>query len=784
MKFQKISIGTNVILAFGLFFILFASLFIYLSNYYAHKLAYNATQNNFFQLSQSINAHLNDNYKEIDDIMNILSFDARSHALVRKGKLHPLYPIMKLLLQKHKSFCTLYVLDKNNNMFALIDLGNMGVSRTIFHAPKNAKYLAITAMNNKTGYLFLDANDTIVQKRNLTDSFQMQRMLLYLKAKKQNTMIFTKPYKLFYSKRIGVSFAKKMGENIFCIDMNLESLNNYLANLVQKNIHILLYNSVLKRVYANSAKLKLSKLPKEVENIVAHKIFNKLLNMTIADEKYYLLITPSSSLKHDLLISYVPQKQILAPYTKQIEEMSAYIAFIILFSIPLIFFFSRFMRKPIMKLIRENEMIKQRRFDEVKRIESFIKEYDELSASQYEMAHEIYAHQKSQEALLNAIIKLIAEAIDAKSTYTGAHCRRVPEIAKIVLDKVNEDETVFKDFHFTGKDNYKAFEMGAWLHDCGKLTTPEYVVDKSTKLETLYNRIHEIRTRFEVLLRDAKIDAYEAILAGETKERANAVYEERKKELMQEFALVAKANIGGEYMDDKEQEKIRKIASREWIRNFDNTIGISQEEKIRLREDNTTLPQREKLLDDKAFHIIKRVNFDYEAYKQQGFKLEVPEYENNLGEIYNLCIERGTLNAEERYKIQEHAVMTIKMLEPIPFPKELKNVPKYAGTHHETLIATGYPRKLTKKDLSIPERIMAVADIFEALTSSDRPYKNPKTLSESLRIMSFMVKDEHIDKDIFTIFLRSRAYLEYARQYLREEQIDDVDVEKIIEGLL
>ncbi|HFB53104.1 MAG TPA: amino acid ABC transporter [Sulfurimonas autotrophica] len=623
----------------------------------------------------------------------------------------------------------------------------------------------------------------LLAKRKQKSAYEPNKQSWYTKAMQTDEMIFTNPYLYDHPKMEGVTFAKRMGDNIFGIDMNLKNLDSYLAAIASKNVRILLYNKETKRVYASSSKLKMKKLPKELEKNIEKRIFDKLIHFELQGKKYYLLISPSLSINHDLIINYVPQEVILQPYIKQIEEMFVYIVAIIILSIPLIIMFSRLLRKPIMKLIRENKMIQERRFDEVKRIDTFIKEFDELSQSQYEMAHEIRAYQKSQEELLNSIIKLIAEAIDAKSLYTGEHCKRVPEIAKMLLDKANEDETLFKDFHFEGADNYRAFEIGSWLHDCGKLTTPEYVMDKSTKLETLYNRIHEIRTRFEVLLRDAKIHEYEVILAGGEREKANAAYEATKKELMEEFALIAKVNIGAEYMDAEEKEKIQKIASREWVRNFDNTIGLSQEERERLHEESISLPQREKLLDDKVSHIIKRINFDYEAYKREGFKLEVPEYEYNLGEVYNLCVERGTLNAEERYKIQEHVIMTIKMLEQIPFPKELQNVPKYAGTHHETLVGTGYPRKLTQEDLSIPERIMAVADIFEALTASDRPYKKAKTLWESLHIMSLMVKDQHIDKNIFVLFLRSGVYLEYAKAHLCEEQIDSVDVEKLIEAV-
>jgi len=161
--------------------------------------------------------------------------------------------------------------------------------------------------------------------------------------------------------------------------------------------------------------------------------------------------------------------------------------------------------------------------------------------------------------------------------------------------------------------------------------------------------------------------------------------------------------------------------------------------------------------------------------------MEVPEYLYNRGERYNLSLEKGTLTPEERYKINEHVIMTIKMLESLPFPEGMKKIPKIAGEHHETIDGEGYPRKLTKASLSIPSRIMAIADIFEALTASDRPYKQAKTLSEALRIMYAMKKEHHIDADLFDLFVRSKVYLHYAKRYLHPSQIDDVDEESLLD---
>ena len=404
-------------------------------------------------------------------------------------------------------------------------------------------------------------------------------------------------------------------------------------------------------------------------------------------------------------------------------------------------------------------------------------EYDELQVK----LEEVEALQVAQKDLLDAFIKLIASAIDAKSKYTGGHCERVPELSMMIAEVANEStDGIFKDFSINSDDEKRELSIAAWLHDCGKVTTPEYVVDKATKLETIYNRIHEIRTRFEVIHRDLTIEALNKKLDGQNHEEVDVWLEKEHEKLICEFELVAKANVGAEFMKPDSKEKIKDIASRTWIRNFDDTIGLAHEEKKRVLKENSVTPQVENILSDKIRHIIPREHFDYDEYERMGFKTKVPEHLYNLGELYNICVSAGTLSYEERFKIQEHVQMTLVMLEKLPFPKYLKNVPLFAGAHHETLIGTGYPRELTKKDMPIASRIMAIADVFEALTASDRPYKEPKTLSASVKILSFMVKDQHLDPEIFKLFLSSGVYKEYSKKYLLPNQIDEVNIEEYL----
>ncbi|MBM5572725.1 MULTISPECIES: HD domain-containing phosphohydrolase [Deefgea] len=383
-----------------------------------------------------------------------------------------------------------------------------------------------------------------------------------------------------------------------------------------------------------------------------------------------------------------------------------------------------------------------------------------------------------QKILLEAFIQLIAGAIDAKSPYTGGHCQRVPELTKMLARAAQTQTTgPFADFVLS-EEQWEELHIAAWLHDCGKVTTPEYVVDKATKLETLYDRIHEIRMRFEVLKRDAEIRCWQGIAEGGD---ANALKTQLAQELAtldDEFSFIATCNEGGELMAPEKLEKLKQIASRTWLRTLPDRIGIAHEEKERkAREAEAPLPVIEALLADKPEHILIRSERDKLAEDNPwGFKVKTPEHMYNRGELYNLSVARGTLSEEERYKINEHIIQTIIMLEKLPFPRHLRRVPEIAGGHHEKMDGTGYPKRLKRDEMSYPARMMAIADIFEALTAIDRPYKKGKTLSEAIKIMGFMIKDQHIDPEIFSLFLSEGLHLEYAQRFMQPEQIDEVDI--------
>lgn len=337
------------------------------------------------------------------------------------------------------------------------------------------------------------------------------------------------------------------------------------------------------------------------------------------------------------------------------------------------------------------------------------------------------------EELFEAFIKLINTAIDDKSPYTGGHCARVPVLTMMLAEAVNRTtQGPFKDFVMSDKDR-RELKIAGLLHDCGKITTPVHVVDKATKLQTIFDRIHLLDTRFEVLKRDAEI----AMLSGrqKTEDRGQSgvddtairtEYEARARQLDDDREFLRHCNIGGEAMSDDAQRRVRQIAAYQW-RDADGKLGNF-------------------LSDD---------------------------------EVENLTIRGGTLTAAEREIINHHIDVTIKMLESLPWPKHLKNVAEYAGGHHERMDGKGYPRGLKRDQMSVQARVMGIADIFEALTAKDRPYKKGKTLTESLAILGNLKLAGHIDPDLFDVFIREKVYLDYAKQFLAPEQIDDVDLSKI-----
>ncbi|HTE15024.1 MAG TPA: HD domain-containing phosphohydrolase [Burkholderiales bacterium] len=324
------------------------------------------------------------------------------------------------------------------------------------------------------------------------------------------------------------------------------------------------------------------------------------------------------------------------------------------------------------------------------------------------------------EALFESFISLINTAIDDKSPYTGGHCNRVPELTMMLAEAVNKNNMgPLKDFTMTERDRYE-LRIAGLLHDCGKITTPVHVVDKATKLETIFDRIDLLDTRFEILKRDMQI----AVLRGEMRAQELEV---KFQTIEEDRAFLRRVNIGGEFMRDEDIERVKQVATGyRWTDPTGRACNFLSEDEVK-----------------------------------------------------NLTIRAGTLTGDERKVINHHIDLTINMLEALPWPKHLANVPEYAGGHHERMDGKGYPRGLTREQMSVQARCIGIADIFEALTAKDRPYKKGKTLTESLNILGKMKLGQHIDPDLFDIFMWEKVYEAYARQYMSPDQIDAVDLSKV-----
>ena len=789
MFLSKISIRTNIlthilILVASVAFVLSA-----LQYYFSLNLANTATENSFRQVAEKIT-------------VDMLSRDKLAKEILYQKQNYP--PILDEIngeLQMDIVKRYIYTLMRYENMYAiysgkesgnLIEVVNMKSSQTLykhFNAPEATRWLIITVFTEgkqrKKRFYYLNASLSVLAKREKPSNYRADKRPWFQKAITMQKAVRTEPYTFQSLKQKGITYSKRVNvsSTVLALDFTLVRLQTLLSELkFSPSSKITMFGQDGKVIASSDPDVKVDTLVNPTLLEVARDTVFEM--QTDEGVKRFAMVTTMSRQQgsNTYLSITVDQNEMLAPYLTSI--MYGLIAALLLFiiSLPFISYSTSKIVKPINALMGENAKIIDRKFEEVIEVKTNIIELSELSTSFVTMSKSIHAYQVAQKELMDSFIRLIAEAIDAKSPYTGGHCKRVPLIATMLVKEASKsDEGSLKEFSFETEEELEEFERGAWLHDCGKITTPEYVVDKATKLETIYNRIHEVRTRFEVLWRDVEIVYLEGVIKGEDREELLVIRDKAHQELLEEFNFVATSNVGGEFMSEERKHHVKRIAERKWIRHFDNRLGLSDNELMRYKDKPiSTLPVEESLLSDREEHIVPRVNFDEAGYKAQGFKLAVPEHLYNYGEIYNLCIERGTLSVEERFKIQEHVIMSIKMLEQLPFTEDMQRIPEYAGTHHETLIGDGYPRELTAAELSVPAKVMAIADIFEALTASDRPYKKGKTLSQALKIMKFMVKDQHIDKELFTLFLQNGIYMEYAQAHLKPEQIDDIDIQEYL----
>ncbi len=363
----------------------------------------------------------------------------------------------------------------------------------------------------------------------------------------------------------------------------------------------------------------------------------------------------------------------------------------------------------------------------------FSKEYVDLVASLASQAAVALTNTQliqDLENLLYAFIKSIATAIDEKSPYTGGHINRVVDLTMTMAEEINKTDQGPLGGAFFSKDELEELRLAAWMHDIGKITTPEYVVDKASKLETIFDRIKLVETRFHMIAKSIENEYLQRkieLMQNHTGDETNIKHLDEElavqlKSLKDDFNFVKECNQSVEFMSDDKIDRIKEIATKTFVSPEGEQPYLTEEE------------------------------------------------------VENLCIRKGSLTEKERKTIENHASMTKKMLNELPFPVKLARVSEYASSHHEKLDGSGYPLGLSEKELPLQSRIMVIADIFEALTAKDRPYKKPMNLSQAIKILGFLKKDKHIDPDIHDLFLERRLFYEYAQKEMAPEQIDEVEI--------
>jgi len=365
----------------------------------------------------------------------------------------------------------------------------------------------------------------------------------------------------------------------------------------------------------------------------------------------------------------------------------------------------------VLQLINKKNVLREE-------VESFNKddEYTTLSlASQAAVAINNVTLVNDLEKLLEAFLKSIIYAIEKKSSHTAGHIRRMVKLSVMIAEAIKNDKSYFGEKTFS-KDEIKQINIAALMHDIGKLAIPEQIIDKATKLESIFDRIELVLMRIELVKKDAKI----ALLQKEIDE---STYQALEKELNGYAKIISKSNVGAEFTPNEHIEIFEELSKKTYAFN-ENTYTLLSED-----------------------------------------------------EAYNLSVQRGTLTEEERNIINEHAKISVEILNKLPFPKKYKEIPQISGNHHEKINGKGYPQGLKGDEISFEARILAITDIYEALTASDRPYKKANPLSLAMKILYFMAKDGDLDKDIVKFFYKSGLYLEYAKLYLPKSSIDEVDVD-------
>jgi len=761
--------------------------------YFSYNMVLDFVTKKFVYLAKQSSIMVKQKDKQAKEIVSILANTPISHSPDSFKEKELLLKLFATPMIYNNRIFAIYIAYPDSKYFEVVNIGHSSFIKKMFKAPDNAKWIVVQLFRDNPSQVeatevehFYDKDFNYISSLSKITDYNPYKRPWYKEAMSgHGSIVRGSPYMYYRLQKMGITYSMPLanGKSIIAMDITLDVLSQSLRQL-KYSTQTEIYMFEDKRLIASTEDVSHKVDDTLIDALQGEE--NKLASYKKGDETYFFMAIPITP--HIKLVFKAEKSRMMKPYLKSIYAEILVTLLLLLFLIPIIRKLAKGFERPIEMLMEENKKVKQRQFDKVTPIESNIYELNLFSSSLVDMAKSIKAHEEKQEKLLDAFIHLIANMIDAKSPYTGQHCKKVPILTNMIMQEINssKDENL-KKLQIKDKEILKGIEWSSWLHDCGKIIIPNDIIDKATKLETVYNRIHEIRTRFEVLLRDAQIKYLKAIINNESQEVALKEFESTKEQLQKDFEFIADLNLGERFVTDEDKERLKQIGSITWERNFSKYLGISWQEKALMPKSKKDehLPEQENLLYDGKEHEIPRSQHDFELYEKENIKMQIPNLLYNKGEIYNLSIPIGTVTTEDKFKIQEHAIHTLKILRELPWSDKLQHVVEDAANHHEHLDGTGYPRSLNDKELSTPARIMAIADIFEALTSTNRPYKKSKTLSQAIKIMISMVKSKHIDGDIFKLFIKNKIYLRYAKEYLKPIQIDldNIDEEQIIKEL-
>lgn len=789
-KKRTFSIRFTLVRTFIFICLLMMTVAISLQYYFSQSMA----QKSALQLYDAKAQMISQQIKQTDQIINHYStLLSHFNKLTINQKLHPdALQLFTNVMKKNHSFNSISLGFENGDLQQLIHL-NKPQNNQVLPSVESAQWVFVS-INNLGGkrvrqYFYFDQSFNFLSQHqeNTNDNVTNYSWYKNINASTDNTSdIFISPNTDLHDQTY--STAVPNTKTVLAINVTLHSYSKALhkINDNQQNEllnEVYLYNGTghllasNQKSSAHNKTNELSFIPyPELSELTQHQFnLNKLNNLTINNKAYYAYIAKvdDKTETNNYLAILVPKKTLLYPSIKTSIEISVICLVLLLI---LSWCFSCPLTNTIKALLSEVKKAKPQDYKHLQPIVNRVTEIKELNCSMVEMSQSIEDYQIQQKEMTELFIKQIAQAIDDKSPYTFGHANCAPELG-LMLAKASLHSNL-PAFETANEEMLSEFSSHAWSHHYGKLTSAQQIVSKGTKLEANYNRIHEIRMRFEILWRDAEINYFKQSRSNpEQNKPLKEALIKQQLQLMRDFGFVAKINLGDTEMTEQDILRLHKIGEQTWFRYFDDRLGLSSIEKLNLSSKKQKLPAQETLLSDKKEHIIKRNNI---TKVDSGIKIEVADYLYNFGELYNLSIPQGTLTIEDKFEIDKNIINSISLLKALPTTHKQTTEIKDLSAYHPALKYVTFPSKVDNGYGSITQNILLMTDIFETLTSIKKPQQQVESLSSAIDILHTLAIDKVIDINLFQLFLSSGNYIKYANKFLHETQIDDVVLSKYL----